>query len=122
MNAYLFLFGAIFFEVSGTLLLPLSENFKKAIPSGGMVLCYLVSFYLLTHAVKDLPLAVVYATWSGLGIALVSIFGPWVGGLLSGENYREARNISNPLERDCFIKRAVGFGESTFSRLSDLLP
>jgi len=49
-------------------------------------------------------------------------FGPWMGGLLSGENYREARNISTPLERDCFIKRAVGFGESTFSRLSDLLP
>jgi hypothetical protein len=49
-------------------------------------------------------------------------FGPWVGGLLSSENYREARNISNPLERDCFIKRAVGFSESTFSRLSDLLP
>ena len=75
MNAYLFLFCAIFFEVSGTLLLPLSENFKKALPSGGMILCYLVSFYLLTHAVKDLPLAVVYATWSGLGIALVSFFG-----------------------------------------------
>ena len=75
MNAYLFLFGAIFFEVFGTLLLPLSENFKKALPSGGLVLCYLGSFYLLTHAVKDLPLAVVYATWSGLGIALVSIFG-----------------------------------------------
>ena len=75
MNAYLFLFGAILFEVSGTLLLPLSENFKKVLPSGGLVLCYLLSFYLLTHAVKELPLAVIYATWSGLGIALVTVLG-----------------------------------------------
>ena len=87
MNAYLFLFGAILFEVSGTLLLPLSKNFKKVLPSGGLVLCYLLSFYLLTHAVKELPLAVVYATWSGLGIALVTVLGiflyrqnlPWQG-------------------------------------------
>ena len=42
---------------------------------------------LLTHAVKELPLAVVYATWSGLGIALVTVLGiflyrqnlPWQG-------------------------------------------
>lgn len=49
-------------------------------------------------------------------------FGPWIGGLLSGESYREARKIANPLERDCFIKQAVGFRESTFTRLPDLLP
>ena len=49
-------------------------------------------------------------------------FGPWMGGLLTSENYRRARKISNPLERDCFIKRAIGFAESTFSRISDLLP
>ena len=34
-------------------------------------------------------------------------FGPWIGGLLSGKSYREARKIANPLERDCFIKQAV---------------
>ena len=30
-------------------------------------------------------------------------------------------NIENPLERDIFLKRSMGFGESTFFLLSKLL-
>ena len=59
----------------GTLLLPVSEKFKKTFPGGVLILCYLLSFYLLTYAVKELPLAVVYASWSVQGIVLVIFFG-----------------------------------------------
>jgi predicted TIM-barrel fold metal-dependent hydrolase len=47
--------------------------------------------------------------------------GPWIGNLLSRADYSKSRKIKNPLERDIFIKKVVGFVESTFSRLEDLI-
>jgi small multidrug resistance pump len=35
----------------------------------------LSAFYFLTFAIKEIPLSVVYATWSGLGIFTIAIFG-----------------------------------------------
>ena len=48
-------------------------------------------------------------------------FGPWVGGLLNRPDYLRSRKIKNPLERDVFIKQAVGFEESTLYRLRDII-
>jgi predicted TIM-barrel fold metal-dependent hydrolase len=48
-------------------------------------------------------------------------FGPWMGGLLKTGDYIKSTKIKNPLERDVFIKQAVGFEESTLSRLADLI-
>jgi predicted TIM-barrel fold metal-dependent hydrolase len=48
-------------------------------------------------------------------------FGPWVGKLLSNSEYIKSRKIKNPLERDVFIKQAVGFEEKTFFRLGELI-
>ena len=48
-------------------------------------------------------------------------FGPWMGNLLSRADYFKSRKINNPLERDVFIKQAVGFQQSTFSRLADII-
>lgn len=48
-------------------------------------------------------------------------FGPWVGGLLKTGDYIKSSKIKNPLERDVFIKQAVGFEENTFSRLAELI-
>ena len=71
--SYLFLAGAIIFEVVGTLLLPICNNFTKPLPSLALIFFYLVSFYLLTFAVKDIPIAIVYSIWSGVGIFLITI-------------------------------------------------
>ena len=74
MTSYLFLMGAIILEVAGTLMLPLSAKFFKTHSDcclGQFLLAS--SFYLLTHAVKVIPLSVVYATWSGVGVFLVAI-------------------------------------------------
>ena len=73
--SYIYLSGAIFCEVIGTMVLPLSENFSKPIPSFISIVAYVLAFYLLTFALESIPIAVVYATWSGLGIFLISILG-----------------------------------------------
>jgi len=74
-KTYLFLVGAIFFEVAGTMLLPVSQNFTKIVPTTSLAIFYLSAFYLLTFVVNKLPIAIVYATWSGLGIFTIAILG-----------------------------------------------
>ena len=75
VKTYIFLVGAIFCEVAGTMLLPASQNFTKLIPTVALSIFYLSAFYLLTFVVNKLPIAIVYATWSGLGIFTIAIFG-----------------------------------------------
>ena len=75
IKTYLFLVGAIFFEVAGTMLLPVSQNFTKLVPTVALSIFYLAAFYLLTFVVDKLPIAIVYATWSGLGIFTIAILG-----------------------------------------------
>ena len=75
LKTYLFLIGAIFCEVAGTMLLPVSQNFTKLIPTTLLTIFYLTAFYLLTFVVNKLPIAIVYATWSGLGIFTIAILG-----------------------------------------------
>tara|TARA_B100001540_G_scaffold242062_1_gene216860 strand:- start:629 stop:961 length:333 start_codon:yes stop_codon:yes gene_type:complete len=75
VKTYIFLFGAIFCEVAGTMLLPVSQNFTKLIPTVALAVFYLTAFYLLTFVVHKLPIAIVYATWSGLGIFTIAILG-----------------------------------------------
>ena len=74
-KAYLFMFVAIFCEVAGTLLLPSTQNFTKFVPTSVAAFCYLTALYCLTHVLHKIPIAIVYATWSGLGIFTVAIFG-----------------------------------------------
>ena len=57
------------------MLLPVSQNFTKFIPTFALSVFYLTAFYLLTFVVNKLPIAIVYATWSGLGIFTIAIFG-----------------------------------------------
>ena len=73
VKTYLFLSIAIFCEVAGTMLLPVSQNFTKVIPTVCLTIFYLVSFYLMTFVMDKLPIAIVYATWSGLGVFTVAI-------------------------------------------------
>jgi multidrug transporter EmrE-like cation transporter len=74
-KTYLFLISAIFFEVAGTMLLPITQNFTKLIPTTALSIFYLSAFYLLTFVVNKLPISIVYATWSGLGVFTIAILG-----------------------------------------------
>ena len=75
VKTYSFLLIAIFCEVAGTMLLPVSQNFTKVIPTVCLALFYLASFYLMTFVMDKLPIAIVYATWSGLGVFTIAILG-----------------------------------------------
>ena len=75
VKTYIFLIAAIFYEVAGTMLLPASQNFTRLIPTFALSAFYLTAFYLLTFVVNKLPIAIVYATWSGLGIFTIAILG-----------------------------------------------
>ena len=75
LKTYFFLGGAIFCEVAGTMLLPISQNFTKIFPTVALGIFYISALYLLTFVVNKLPIAIVYATWSGLGIFTISILG-----------------------------------------------
>lgn len=73
MSPYVYLFGAIIFEVCGTMLLPFTENFTKPLPVAGLLVFYTLSFYLMSFTLGQIPLGVVYATWSGLGVFTVAL-------------------------------------------------
>ena len=75
MKPYFYLIGAIVCEVIGTMLLPLSENFSKPLPSITLLIAYILAFYLLTFALEGIPIAIAYSTWAGMGIMLISILG-----------------------------------------------
>ena len=54
-------------------MLPVSQNFTKIAPTVALVIAYVSSFYFLTFALKAIPIAIVYASWAGLGVFLVAI-------------------------------------------------
>lgn len=73
--SWLFMIGAIAFEVVGTISLKLSEGFTQYLYVGITIAGYLASFALLGMALKGLPVSMVYAIWSGAGTALVAMIG-----------------------------------------------
>lgn len=75
---YVFLAIAVVFEVTGTSLLPMTQNFTRWLPTTVSMISYGISFYFLTLALRDLPVAIVYATWSGLGVFLITLVGYFV--------------------------------------------
>ncbi|EMH4076791.1 multidrug efflux SMR transporter SsmE [Serratia marcescens] len=64
---------AIVAEVIATTMLKASEGFTRLWPSLLVVLGYGVAFWGLSMVVKSMPLGIVYAIWSGMGIVLVSV-------------------------------------------------
>ncbi|BEM23569.1 multidrug efflux SMR transporter SsmE [Serratia marcescens] len=73
MSAFVYLTMAIVAEVIATTMLKASEGFTRLWPSVLVVLGYGVAFWGLSMVVKSMPLGIVYAIWSGMGIVLVSV-------------------------------------------------
>jgi small multidrug resistance pump len=72
---WLMLGAAIATEVASTLALRGSDGFSRLTPSVITVVGYIASFILLALVLKTLPVGIVYAIWSAVGIALVAVFG-----------------------------------------------
>ncbi|MCL6626759.1 MAG: multidrug efflux SMR transporter [Alicyclobacillus shizuokensis] len=73
--AYLYLGIAIASEVFATSMLKATLGFTRILPTIGVFLGYGVAFYAMSLALKDIPLSVSYAIWSGLGTASTAIIG-----------------------------------------------
>lgn len=74
-SAYAFLAGAITAEIAATTFLQKSEQFTKLVPTLAMGGLYALAFFLLSLALKHVPLAVAYAIWSGVGIVATAAIG-----------------------------------------------
>ena len=70
---WVYLLLAIVSEVFATSALKSSESFSRLWPSVLTVVGYGVAFYLLSLTLRELPVGIAYAIWSGVGIVLVSL-------------------------------------------------
>lgn len=78
--AWVILFIAGLFEMAWALLLKQSEGFSKPLPTAGFVITLILSMYLLSQALKSLPVGSAYAVWTGIGAAGTAIVGMlWLG-------------------------------------------
>ena len=72
---YLFLFVAVLMETIGTTALQASQQFTKIGPTVAAIVAYSGAFYFLGMTLKFMPVGIVYALWSGLGIVFITIIG-----------------------------------------------
>nr|WP_319531970.1 multidrug efflux SMR transporter [uncultured Cohaesibacter sp.] len=71
--SYLALTAAILCEVIGSSFLLKTQQFTKLAPTAIMALCYIASFYLLSIALRTVPLGIAYAIWGGMGTVLIAL-------------------------------------------------
>ena len=80
MTTYIYLLTAVVFETIGTSALQASEQFTRPRPVLITLVCYGATFYFLSQALREMPVGVAYAIWSGLGIILIALIGlVWFG-------------------------------------------
>jgi Membrane transporters of cations and cationic drugs len=78
MNAWIYLSLAIVIEVIGTSFLKLSNGFSHSVYTSLCLVCFAAALYLLSLSIKQIDISVVYAIWSGVGIALITFIGVFV--------------------------------------------
>ena len=72
---YIYLFFAVIAETIGTTALQASQQFTRLWPSVLVLCAYAISFYLLSLTLRTMPVGIMYAMWSGLGIVLIALIG-----------------------------------------------
>ena len=82
-GAFGLLMVAIATEVAATASLSRTEGFRNPLWTLLVVGGYALSIWLLAIVVKDMPVSVAYAVWSGVGTALVAA----IGALFLGESW-----------------------------------
>ena len=78
MHNALFLIAAIACEVTAPPALNYTHQFTRLLPSVITVVGYVASFYLLSMALRTVPIGIAYALWSGIGIVLITLIGVFV--------------------------------------------
>lgn len=75
--SWILLFIAIVAEVVATTTLNSTEGFTRLWPSILVFVCYETAFIAMTFAIKKIPIGIVFAIWTGVGVALVALIG-WI--------------------------------------------
>ena len=73
--AWLLLIGAGVVEIAMALALKAAEGWSKPLPGLFGIAAALVSIFLLTLAMKELPTGTAYAVWTGIGAIGVAVLG-----------------------------------------------
>lgn len=88
--AWIILFAAGLMEVGWAIGMKQSHGFTRLWPSVITVASIVISLFLLSLAVKDLPIGTAYAVWSGIGMVGVAV----VGIVVFGESLDPVRLVS----------------------------
>ena len=88
--AWILLLFAGLFECAWAIGLKYTEGFTRLTPSLLTVAAMVISFWLLSTAMKTIPVGTAYAVWTGIGAVGVAIMGM----LLFGESRDILRVIS----------------------------
>ena len=75
MQPVVWLLLAIGSEIIATSALKASDGFTRLLPAVVVVVGYAASFYFLALSLREIPLGVVYAVWSGIGTAAIALIG-----------------------------------------------
>ncbi len=75
--AYAVLVGSVAFEVLGTSALLASQHFSRPLPSCLVVVCYAAALFGISFTFRFIPMGIVYAIWSGLGVVMIAAVG-WI--------------------------------------------
>ncbi len=75
LAAWVLLMSAIGIEVGSTAVLPRTHSFTQPFWTAVVLAGYAVSIWLLALVIKDIPVSVAYAVWSGLGTAGIALVG-----------------------------------------------
>ncbi|MEZ4752782.1 MAG: multidrug efflux SMR transporter [Bdellovibrionota bacterium] len=74
MTPWIYLFISVIFEIAWATSLKATEGFTRPIPSVFNFIICLLNLYILSLALKSLPIGTAYAIWVGLGAIGVTIF------------------------------------------------
>jgi quaternary ammonium compound-resistance protein SugE len=88
--AWVVLVAAGLFETAFAVLLKVSDGMSRLWPTVGFAACALISFGLLTIALRELEVGPAYAVWTGIGAAGTAV----VGMILLGDTVSTAKLVS----------------------------
>jgi quaternary ammonium compound-resistance protein SugE len=76
--AWIYLIIAGIFEIGWAIGLKYTDGFSRFWPSVGTIGAMIVSFILLSTAMKTIPVGTAYAVWTGIGAAGTAVLGMWL--------------------------------------------
>jgi quaternary ammonium compound-resistance protein SugE len=98
--AWVLLIVAGLFEVSGAILLKLTDGFRRMAFVVPTLLAFAVSVFLLSIAAETLPIGTAYAVWTGIGAAGTAVIGMAA--------FRESTSVARLLSLMLVIAGAAG--------------